>query len=464
MTQFGFGDWLLSRRGVMQLAGAAALIGVGSKGAAYSKTHHWMAMANGAARWLNSVKTETPAGQTWPQVPGSSRPIDLSLYHGSPGIVLFFLELFHATKNHAYLHEATRGGDHLLVAARENPGSSAGLYSGSAGWAYCFAELYRAGGQSRFREAASEMIERVMAQSREMGKGIAWTEPKDNQVFSDIVYGSAGIGLTLLYADERLREKRALEYALRAGDYLLSAAIPHGGGLKWNMTPDFPRLMPNFSHGTAGIGYFLARLYERTRHGKYLDAAIKSAVYLEDIARCDKNGCLVFHHEPGGENLFYLSWCHGPAGSSRLFYQLLKTTDEVRWRTAMRRSAAGIVATGAPQDRSPGYWNNISQCCGDSGIGEYFLAMAAMTRVQGYRSSANRFGDYVARWADKDKESGGLRWIQAENRREPDAITAQTGWMQGAAGVGAFFLRLDGAASGRKSKIVFPDSPWGGLI
>ena len=464
MTQFRFGDRLLSRRGVMQMAGAAAVIGAGSKGLAQSANHDWMAIAKGAARWLNAVKIKTPAGITWPQVPGSSRPLDLSLYHGSPGIVLFFLELFHATNDNAYLQEATRGGDHLLVAARGNPGSSPGLYSGAAGWAYCFAELHRAGGGTRFREAALEMIERVFAGSREIGNGIAWTEPGENQVFSDIVYGSAGIGLTLLYAAERLSETRALERASRAGDYLVSIGIPHGDGLKWNMTPDFPRLMPNFSHGTAGVGYFLARLYERTQQEKYLDAAIKSAVYLEDIARCDGDGCLVFHHEPGGEDLFYLSWCHGPAGTSRLFYQLLKTTGDARWMTALHRGAAGVIGTGAPQERSPGYWNNISQCCGDCGVGEYFLAMAATTGVQAYRDYANRFGDYVARWADEDKHGGGLRWNQAENRKEPDVSTAQTGWMQGAAGVGAFFLRLNGAASGRKSQIVFPDSPWGGLI
>ena len=31
------------------------------------------------------------------------------------------------------------------------------------------------------------------------------------------------------------------------------------------------RLMPNFSHGTAGIAYFLARLYEETHDKAFLD-------------------------------------------------------------------------------------------------------------------------------------------------------------------------------------------------
>ena len=28
------------------------------------------------------------------------------------------------------------------------------------------------------------------------------------------------------------------------------------------MTPDFPRIMPNFSHGTAGVAFFLATLHD----------------------------------------------------------------------------------------------------------------------------------------------------------------------------------------------------------
>jgi hypothetical protein len=32
--------------------------------------------------------------------------------------------------------------------------------------------------------------------------------------------------------------------------------------------------------------------------------------------------------------------------------------------------------------------------------------------------------------------------------------------MQGAAGVGLFFLRLDAIAAGRKPFVMMPDSPW----
>jgi hypothetical protein len=39
-------------------------------------------------------------------------------------------------------------------------------------------------------------------------------------------------------------------------------------------------------------------------------------------------------------------------------------------------------------------------------------------------------------------------------------LAAQTGWTQGAAGVGAFFVHLDGKRRGRPDRILPPESPW----
>jgi lantibiotic modifying enzyme len=53
------------------------------------------------------------------------------------------------------------------------------------------------------------------------------------------------------------------------------------------MTPSFPRLMPNFSHGTAGIAYFLASLYKATKQHEFLTAALSGAKYLQAIAKTE---------------------------------------------------------------------------------------------------------------------------------------------------------------------------------
>jgi hypothetical protein len=53
-----------------------------------------------------------------------------------------------------------------------------------------------------------------------------------------------------------------------------------------------------------------------------------------------------------------------------------------------------------------------------------------------------------------------MRWIQAEHRINPDLLVAQTGYMQGAAGVGMLLLHLDQFGRGKKAQIFFPDSPF----
>jgi lantibiotic modifying enzyme len=167
---------------------------------------------------------------------------------------------------------------------------------------------------------------------------------------------------------------------------------------------------------------------------------------------------MVFHHEPGGRDLYYLSWCHGPAGTSRLFYRLHQITGEGVWLEWVRSLTAATLAAGIPEQRTAGYWENISQCCGNIGVGQYFLDLERTLRDRSARSMIERVvADTMKRATTDDR---GLRWVQAENRTEPANLVAQTGFMQGAAGVGTFLLRLDATARGRRWAIDFPDTPY----
>jgi lantibiotic modifying enzyme len=220
----------------------------------------------------------------------------------------------------------------------------------------------------------------------------------------------------------------------------------------------FPRNMPNFSHGTAGVAYFLATLASETRDKSFADAAVRGAKYLESIATpTDGDGRRIFHNDPDGHDLFYLSWCHGPAGTSRLFHRLGAVTGDRSWSAYVPRLAQGIVGSGVPQ-RSPGFWNNISQCCGNCGVSDFFVSLHGVTGDASYLAFARRVADDTLDRATP--EGDGSKWVQAENRVSPNVVLAQTGLMQGAAGVGLSMLRLDGALRGRKATIVLPDSPF----
>ncbi len=323
-------------------------------------------------------------------------------------------------------------------------------------WRRCIAPAARrasAKGPCAARTGSSRRPARTGAASRGLSGSL-------DQASSDIISGAAGIGLTLLWAHDALDHPDALEAAAGAGRRLVGLGEEAPGGLRWLVSLGYPRNYPNFSHGTAGVAYFLARLHAATGEAEPLEAAVRGAHYLEAVGRCDEDGCAVFHHEPGGEDLYYLSWCHGPVGTARLFEALARATGDSRWRGWIPRGAAAIQAYGVPERRSPGYWNNVSQCCGDAGVGEFFLALEEAAGDDSHGAYAERVGRWLLDQSSED--AGGRRWVQAENRVSPDEVAAQTGRMQGAAGVGTFLLHLDGRRAGRRPTVVLPDSPWWG--
>ena len=212
-----------------------------------------------------------------------------------------------------------------------------------------------------------------------MGAGIEWSDT------TDIIGGGAGIGLFLLYAAREFDGAASRDAAIQAGRRLVSLARQESTGLSWRMNPTFPRVMPNFSHGTAGIAYFLATLAAETRQKEFLKPAVEGGRHLQSIATTAGNDvCLVMHDAPEGTDLFYLGWCHGPAGTARLFHQLHRVTGAAEWRMWVDRSARGILASGIPDTQTPGFWNNVGQCCGSAGVGEFFLALHRASGRQEY--------------------------------------------------------------------------------
>ncbi len=419
----------------------------------------YVGSALNAERWIARAAIRDDRGLTWPADPADPRSVQGNLYSGSPGVVLFYLELFHATGERRWLDVARDGA---LSLAQSLPADAsalgeegAGLYTGLAGTAYVLEVAQRATGDARLRDGRTRAVALLRESLAPLGAGAGWNPS------TDIISGSSGILLTLAWLD---RNGGAWDTwtrdAVRVGDRLLEVGVAEKGGLKWSITNEMPRRYPNFSHGTAGVSYVLATLSKVTGERRFLDAALSGERYLQAIAtRTPNDGVKILHSEPGGEQLFYLSWCHGPAGTARLYHRLADVTGDAKWRTMIPRLAQGIVDSGVPEqhpDRS-GYWNNISQCCGSSGIVEFFIAMHAMTGEARHLAFARRVMDDTVNRATADGD--GLKWIQNEHRVRPELLVAQTGLMQGAAGVGLALLHLDGAMKRRAPLVVLPDAP-----
>jgi len=403
-----------------------------------------------AARWIRASTVQTNPGVTWLADPRDPKSASNSLYAGSPGVILFFLEAYRSTGDESFLKDARAGADSLLavLAGEKEPG----LYEGIAGIGFVLTETFKATGEQKYRQSALQCTRLLIERAKTAGKGIEWNDT------TDIIAGSAGIGLFLLYGARELNEPSLRRLAIQCGDRLIELAKPENNGLKWAMNPTFARLMPNFSHGTAGIAYFLATLYQETRDRRFLDAALAGARYLQAVAKTEGDVCLIFHNEPDGKDLYYLGWCHGPVGTARLFYRLYQATGDHAWMDWVGRSARGIMKSGIPERQTPGFWNNVSQCCGSAGVAEFFLSLYQVTREKSYLDFSKRVAAQLMTKATRD--AAGMRWIQAEHRVKPELLVAQTGYMQGAAGIGMLLFHLDALQKGRRPAIRFPDSPF----
>lgn len=431
---------------VRAAAGLVAFLCVAGLGA---QPRPYLSAAEDAARWVRSTGIRTNAGLTWPSDPADPKSAT-DLYSGTPGVILFLLELHHATGKPEYLAEARAGADALLAALPAE--KDTGLYTGIAGIGFTLGEAYRATKDEKYREGMRTAVRMLTERATDKGAGVQWSD------VTDIISGGAGTGLFLLHAGKILNDPAATKLAARAADRLIELGVPEYDGLRWSMDPKFPRRMPNFSHGTAGIAYFLARVYDETRTRKYLDASILGGRYLQAIARTVGDICLIPHNQPDGLDLYYLGWCHGPAGTARLWYQLAQSSGDRQWMRWVERSANALTRSGIPEQRTPGFWNNVSQCCGSAGVAQFFLDLYRVRSDAAYLAFAKKMtADLLARGTRDDK---GLRWIQAEHRVRPELLIAQTGYMQGAAGIGVWLLRLDAAENGRATFIRLPDSPF----
>ncbi len=410
----------------------------------------YLQTARETAKWIRSSAVKTEKGLAWPSDPADPKSVNTTLYSGTPGVMLFFIEVSRATADRSFLTDARAGADYLMASITDEKEN--GLYTGLAGIGFTLCEVYRATGDARYRAGALRCAELIRSRAVKAGSGVEWSDT------TDIISGSAGTALFLLYAAKEFKKTEFRETARLAGLRLIELAREEATGLKWAMTPRFPRLMPNFSHGTAGIAYFLATLYEETKEKTFLDAALGGAKYLLSVAKTDGDVCMVFHNEPQGRELFYLGWCHGPVGTARLFYRLYKATGDGQWMEWVKRSARAVIESGIPEKQTAGFWNNVSRCCGSAGVADFFLDLYQATGDREYLGFCKRVAAQTLSRAARDDK--GARWIQAEHRVRPELLVAQTGLMQGASGMGMLMLRLYDFERGKKSAIRFPDTPF----
>lgn len=441
--------------------------------------------AQQTASWIKTTGQISKFGKTWNQSPDSKEDFTdypmltpKSLYGGSAGVGLFYLRLYQATKNEEYLEEAKSAAKEIietdegvsfyertlnskasgskLVHVKNMPGWAAGYYNGPTGGGYFIIKLYELTQNDEYKNYAVKVADDLLSAAKKSDEGIYWSEQND-------LCGDAGFVTYLADIYKLTGDKKYLEAAVSFGNFLLSKgkSAPNGGKY-WNVVDltiiDFPKdvFWVNNAHGTSGVGWIFAILYKISKDEKFLEAAKEAAKYIEGIAVGDENAVLVpyldsLERGPSTE-FYYLSTCHGPAGTSLLFHLLYKITGEKEFLDWVLRLSRGIIKAGAPEIFSRGYWQSQALCCGTPGLLEHFVSVYKLTKNPEFLEYAKRAAKTVVGQSFVPDADGDIyhqkkirRWSGAWWRTIPTDVHSYTGLYIGSAGNAWSLLSLAAA-------------------
>ena len=313
---------------------------------------------------------------------------------------------------------------------------------------------------ARYRQGALERIRQLHERADPASDRLAWNQ------YHDVLNGTAGIGLALLYTAREMEHAPSLALATKAGEALLRQGQRANGGRYWTIGSDIDFNVPNFSHGTGGVGYFLATLYAATGRMAFLDGARAAATYLQAVAKTEGGVFLVPYGIPndGFDMPYDIGWAHGPAGTARLFYRLWQVTGEQAWLEVVHASARGLLASGVPDAPAHAGFGEApfrrDMRFGTAGAEAFLLDLYATTDEAPYLTAAERIVDDLIGAAQVD--STGLRWRLPRYgfQGNEGTLTAFTGYYYGASGLGGLMLRMHTTRHYTAPPFVLPDNPF----
>ena len=252
-----------------------------------------------------------------------------------------------------------------------------------------------------------------------------------------MISGDAGILLALIADDS----DAAVQAAHVLADRLAEAAEPGPDGLHWRMTAGREYLTPGFSHGTAGVAYALAAAGRTLNRRDLVDVAIHGARALVVLGHHPGGWAvpLAIPPRPGALEVAY-GWCHGPAGTVRLFLLLNEIDPQPRWQHAIGACLQALRDSRLPARLYPGYWDNLARCCGTAGVGQLLLDRYQTTGDTALLEWADTLAADVAGRALLTPR--GVTWSNTEHTRTPPELPPEPGFMQGTAGIAGWLARL----------------------
>ena len=430
------------------------------------------AAARAALRWVTGAGISVDDGMTWPSTRAPGAPSSDDLYFGTAGVLTALAEARLGGLTEFDGHARAAAGRLIQIAWRaareqvricpkelepEADEPDLSLYTGLAGVAAALAIWAQASGDTQADDAARALVAVIAAQASAERQRLRW---------HDVMSGQAGVLLVLVTPVAlAAADGAARRAAAGLADGLLASARWIGGLPDWYPRRDLPVYQPNFSHGLAGISYALAAAGYALDRQDLVDVAASGARRLIQLGtQPDGTLAVPMSIPPSPDSLPAVAygWCHGATGTLRLFELLDRLQPGAGWAAAAEGAREAVLRSGIPARLYPGFWDNLGQCCGTSGVGEMALDRYQQTGDKGWLAWAESLATDVMNRAICDtSDEPGVRWSHTEHRADPPELEPAVGYMQGTAGIASWLLRLcrvqrDGPAAERLS---WPDRP-----
>ncbi|MBX7151728.1 hypothetical protein K1X84_08810 [bacterium] len=416
----------------------------------------YLTAAKEAAQWIRS----TERNGIWPDAEGDS-VASYDIGSGIAGKTVFFAELYLRTGDESYRRDARKGADYILSqippVLKDSFPPQSGFYNGIGGAGFILHEMFKITGEKKYDDGARQCIQLILKSAKRHNGRASWS------AFNDLLFGDAGTGLFLMYAYSEMNDQPSLELAKEISKNLLDSAQHEPIGLNWKFRKGAPFILPNFSHGTAGISYFFLSLYSLTKDERYLKTALEGTAYMQSIAKTDDGIFLVPYGwpNPAWKDLYETGWAHGAAGTARLFYRLSIVTGDKTWMERVKACGDGIRASGIPGAPAAGFSTTTDDMrFGLASVTDFFSFKFSVSRDSADIHFAKQIADTLLSRSVID--DNGRRWIMPAFPflSKSDTPKFPTGYFYGAAGYGLMLLHLDAAMTGRSPAIRFPDNPF----
>ncbi len=419
-----------------------------------------------AAEWIIST-TENNPDKIWPDDNLKPEAYSFSVSSGVAGKVLFFLELYNSTNNKRYLDQAIKGGEYLLSIIPQNKERTDSLrnphtfYGGLSGVGFTLRKLHDSTEDMKYADGEKAIVNLLKEISIEEHGRVNYGK------YNDVLFGSTGTALYLLDYYKYYKLSSTLEFVKKIAAGLIERADKSEKGWVWKFREDKDFILPNFSHGNSGIGYFFAELFETTKDSVYLNTAIEAYNYLESIADTTNNSFLIPYGFPLEHWLgqYDIGWAHGGAGTARLYYKLWEVTNDYRYFEKLQKVADGLKQTGMPGLPSEVKFGEVEfyrdKRFGTASVADYFMNLFYINRKEENLNFAKLLIDDLIKKGTKKKNQ--FYWEMERYPFFPDGgKPAQfTGYFYGAAGYGLSLLKLDELInSDNQLSIKFPDDPF----